>query len=108
MRLTVEQQKVLNRVAKWSKCDCWFAVIDGYCYDLEKGRIPKNKRSTKNMVRMLWEGIVAEDADTYKTWGYIGLTPEEQKIFHDLLINLEIIKPFSDEYTMANPIMIGL
>jgi len=93
MRLTVEQQKVLNKSARLNRCE-WFVVIDGYCYDLEKNK----KRSTKNMVSQLCEGGLP----------FATLTRTERIVLRNLLINLGIVIPEDEEYINANPVMIKL
>lgn len=100
MRLTVEQQKVLNKLAIQNKIG-WFAVIDGYTYDLEVNRnISRCRRSIKTTVRELWEGI--------ESGGFMDLDRAEKEILRNLLISLEIIEPTVDEYNMANPVILSL
>ena len=94
MRLTVEQQEVLNKSARLNGCDTWFVVMDGYCYDLEKNK----KRSTKNMVSLLCDGGLP----------FATLTRTERIVLRNLLINLGIVIPEDEEYINANPVMIKL
>ena len=79
--LTKEECAVLSLVAKRTKMDCWFAILhtangQPYIYDLEN----KKRIGIKTAIPQLSEGV--EDYDNYHN---CRLTPEEDRVFRELI-----------------------
>lgn len=90
MKLTAEEYNVLVKIADRSKMDCWFLIDqdkdgDDYINDLENGE----KLSLEDGIGDLVDGMT--DYEDY------CLTRNEIRTFEDLLINLGVELPSSNE-----------
>ena len=84
--LTNKEYEVLNKIAKKTKMDCWFYIKQDchgtdYIYDVEE---------RKRLCLKTGVGQLAEGLDCKENYDSCNLTEEEESVFKELLLKLNI------------------